>query len=632
MKRLAPWFGAAVFAASAACMAVVSAPDAPGTVALTVRLPDPGQKLLYVHQVMPVKPGPLTLYYPKWIPGDHSPDGPIEQLMGLTFEAGGKRIAWQRDELDRFAFHLVVPAGVQQLNVDFQFPGMERVTPNLMGVSWDQVALYQAGFPTKALIYQPTLEIPADWQYASALETATHEGGRIRFKPVPFNTLVDSPVIAGKHFRQIDLTPAGSPVHRYLDMVGDNDASLHISDDQIAGFRRLIEQAQALFHSHHYDSYHLLLTLSDHVPVGGLEHHQSSDDRARSGSKMFADDDHFMLDASLLPHEYTHSWSGKFMRPAGLWQPDFEQPERPGMLWIYEGLTVYLGDVLTARAGLWSDDAWRQVLAYRAAEMSFRPGRAWRPLVDTAVAVDYSAPAAWGNWRRQNDFYREGELLWLAVDMKIRELSHDKHSIDDFARTFFGVDDGSVVTHTYTFDDVVATLAKVQPYDWAGFLHRWIDGVGDDVPLLSGIDASGWQLAYTDKASGYQTALEKVGQGELEIKGINAMFSVGLFLKNDGEVVDVLWNGPAFKAGLAPGMKLVAVDDREFSSSVLQDAIARAQHDHKPLQLRVENDGVNKVHAVHYDQGPKYPNLVRAPGKPDALQDILAPKSAGDAR
>ncbi|PXV55439.1 Predicted metalloprotease, contains C-terminal PDZ domain [Dyella jiangningensis] len=630
MKRLTRWLAIVILAACAPWTAQADEHAADGIVALTVRLPDPSQKLLYVHETMPVTPGPLTLYYPKWIPGDHSPDGPIELLMGLQFSAGGQRMAWQRDELDRFTFHLDVPAGVRQLDIDFQFPGAERVTPHLMGVSWDQVALYRAGSPTNTQIYQPTLIIPADWHHASALETATQEGGRIAFKPVPFNTLVDSPVIAGQYFRQIDLTPAGSTVRRYLDMVGDNAAALDLSDAQIASYRRLIEQAQRLFHSHHYDSYHLLLTLSDYVPVGGLEHHQSSDDRARSGSKMFADADHFMLDASLLPHEYTHSWNGKFMRPAGLWQPDFEQPERPGMLWIYEGLTVYLGDMLTARSGLWSADTWRQVLAYRAADMAYRPGRAWRPLTDTAVAVDYSAPTAWGNWRRQNDFYREGELLWLAIDMRIRELSHGKRSVDDFARLFFSVDDGSYVTHTYGFDDVVDTLGKVQPDDWASFLHGWIDGVDDQVPLLSGIEASGWQLAYTDQPSRYQHAIENVGQGELEVKGINAMFSLGLFLKDDGDVIDVLWNGPAFKAGMAPGMKLVSINDRAFSASVLHDEMARAQQSRQLLQLRVKNDGVSELHVVHYVDGPKYPNLVRAPGKPDVLREILAPRPGGD--
>ena len=630
MKRLTRLLGAAALVASMPCMAEAGNDVTTGTVALTVRLPDPGQKLLYVHEIIPAKPGPLTLYYPKWIPGDHSPDGPIEQIMGLQFTAGGQRVAWRRDELDRFAFHLTVPAGVQQLEVDFQFPAEKRVTPNLIDLTWDHVALYQAGSPTKAQLFQPTLVIPAGWQYASALETATRDGDRIAFKPVPFDMLVDSPVIAGKYFRSIEITPKGSKVRRWLDMVGDSAAAIGISDKQLADFRNLIAQAQALFHSHHYDRYHLLLTLSDHTSVGGLEHHQSSDDRARSGAKMFADADHFMLDGSLLPHEYTHSWNGKFMRPGGLATPDFEQPMRPELLWVYEGLTVYLGDVLTVRSALWSADTWREAVAYRAEEMVRRTGRAWRPLIDTTVAVDYSAPSAWANWRRQNDFYREGQLLWLAVDMKIRELSHDKHSIDDFARIFFGVDDGSFVVHAYTVDDVVAALNKVQPWDWANFLHGWVNGTDErQVPLLSGIEASGWKLAYADKSSGYQNALENVGNGELEGKGINAMSTLGVFLHDDGKVADVLWDGPAFKAGLAPGMKLVSIDERPFSAAVLREEIIAAQQSKKPLQLNLEHDGVNELHAIQYDGGLKYPILVRVPGKTDYLQRILAPKPVG---
>ena len=623
MKRLTSFLGAF---ALMACTVAVSADVAPGSVALTVRLPNPGQKLLFVDEVMPVKPGPLTLYYPKWIPGDHSPDGSIEDVIGLQFTVGGQRLSWQRDELDKFTFHLTIPADADRLDIQFEFPAQDRVTPNLVDLTWDNVALYQAGYPTKQLTYEPTLVVPADWKYATALETAKREGTTITFKPVPFNTLVDSPVIAGKYFRQVDLTPSGASVHRYLDMVGDDEAAIKISDEQIAGFRRLVEQAQALFHSHHYDSYHFLLTLSDHTAVGGLEHHQSSDDKARSGSKMFADADHFMLDGSLLPHEYTHSWNGKFMRPAGLWQPDFEQPERAGLLWVYEGLTVYLGDVLTARSGLWSADTWRQVVAYRAARMAHRTGRAWRPLSDTSVAVHYGAPDAWANWGRQNDFYPEGEVLWLAVDMKIRELSRSRHSLDDFARNFFGVDNGSFVTHTYEFDDVVAALDKVQPYDWAGFLHNWLNGTDQQVPLLSGIEASGWRLVYTDKHSGYQNALENVGDGELEGKGVDAMFSVGMFLKNDGKIVDVLWDGPAFKAGLAPGMKLVSINGREYSANMLWTEIADAQRSGQPLQLNAQHDGVVEMYTIHYNDGLKYPNLTRAQGKTDYLQQILAPK------
>jgi predicted metalloprotease with PDZ domain len=632
MKRLSLLVGAFALVASVSCFGQTDVKGPAGPVALTVRLPHPQQQIFYVDEVMPVRPGPLTLYYPKYIPGDHAPDGPIGTMMGLEITGGGKRIAWLRDEVDMFTFHLTVPAGVDRIDIRFQFPAADRVAPHLLGLEWNVAALYQAGYPTKVQMYEPTLVIPADWRYATALTTESHSGGRITFKPVPFNTLVDSPVIAGKYFREIDLTPAGSSVHRYLDMVGDTAASLDISDAQVADFRHLIEQAQALFHSHHYGHYRLLLTLSDYVSTGGLEHHQSSDDRARGGTKMFADADHFMLDASLLPHEYTHSWNGKFMRPAELWQPDFERPEHTQMVWVYEGLTTYLGDMLTARSGLWSPETWRQVVAYRAAIMAHQTGREWRPLIDTTTAAQllYGSPSAWSNWRRQTDFYREGQLLWLAVDMKIRTLSHDRRSIDDFARQFFGVDNGSFTTHTYTFNDVARALNAVQPYDWASFLHNWLYGVGHEVPLLSGINASGWRLVYSDEPSRYQKAVENVGEGELSRKGVNAMFSVGLFLDRQGKVEDVRWNGPAFKAGLAPGMQLVAINGHPYSTAVLRSAIAQAQKSKKPLRITAKGDGVTADYTVDYDGGLKYPHLVRVPGTTDYLRQILAPKPLGN--
>jgi predicted metalloprotease with PDZ domain len=632
MKRLSWFLTAAALVATISCMGQTDGKGPAGTAAITVRLPDPKQQILYVHEVMPVRPGPLTLYYPKYIPGDHAPDGPIEAMMGLEITGGGERIPWLRDAVDMFTFHLTVPTGVEQIDIRFQFPASDRVTPNLMGLEWNDVALYQAGSPTRVQMFQPTLEIPAGWRYATALTTAARNGGSITFKPAPFNTLVDSPVIAGKYFRELDVTPTGSAVHRYLDLVGDDAAAVDISDAQEAGYRHLVEQAQALFGSHHYAEYHFLLTLSDYVSRGGLEHHQSSDDRSRSGAKTFADADHFMLDASLLPHEYTHSWNGKFMRPAGLWQPNFENPELTQMVWVYEGLTVYLGDMLTVRSGLWSPETWREVVAYRAADMAHQTGRAWRPLVDTTRAAQllYGSPSAWSNWRRQTDFYREGQLLWLAVDMKIRTLSHEQRSIDDFARQFFGVDNGSFVTHTYTFDDVVSALNAVQPYNWAGFLHNWMDGVGEEVPLLSGIDASGWRLVYSDQPSRYQNALENVGEGELSRRGVNAMFSVGLFLDSEGKVEDVLWNGPAFKAGLAPGMTLVAIDGHPYSTDVLRSEIAGAAKSRKPLQIMAKSDGVTELYSVDYHDGVKYPHLVRVPGTIDSLQQILAPKKSDD--
>jgi predicted metalloprotease with PDZ domain len=530
-----------------------------------------------------------------------------------------------------FTFHVTVPPRVTAIAIQFQYPAADRVTPRLMGLEWNTVVLYQAGYPSREEIYQPTLEIPADWTYATALSTEQRTGGTITFKPVPLDTLVDSPVIAGEYFRQVDLTPPGSSVHRYLDMVGDDAAAVNPSTAQLDGYHRLIGQAQAAFHSHHYGDYHLLLTLSDYVSHGGLEHHQSSDDRARGGAKMFADPAHFMLDASLLPHEYTHSWNGKFMRPAGLWQPDFESPEKAEMLWSYEGLTVYLGDVLTVRSGLWTPETWRQVVAYRAASMVARTGRAWRPRLDpgTAAQLHYGSPSAWSNWRRQTDFYREGQLLWLAIDMKIRTLSHGQRTLDDFAQRFFSVDDGSFVTHTYTTNDVVGALNAVQPYDWAGFLHNWLDGVGAQVPLLSGLEASGWRLVYTDQPSVYQQALENVGPGELSSSGVNAMFSVGLFLDREGKIEDVRWNGPAFQAGLAPGMRLLAINGQAYTTRLLRSQIAAAQHGQAPLQFKATSDGVTRVYTVHYTGGLKYPHLERVPGTTDSLRQILAPKPVG---
>jgi predicted metalloprotease with PDZ domain len=633
MKRSPLLLGMLALAAAMPCMARADTKTPAAPVELTVRLPDPAQKLLYVHEVMPVEPGELTLYYPKYIPGDHAPDGPIDTMMGLQISSGGKRIAWRRDAVDMFTFHLTVPAGVGQIDIDFQFPDADRITPDLMDLTWDHVALYRAGQPSRAQMFRPAMVIPAGWHYASALVTDTRDGGHVAFKPVPFDTLVDSPVIAGRYFRQIDVTPANSPVRRTLDLVGDNADALRITPAQVADYRNLVAQAQALFRSHHYDDYHFLLTLSDHTSTGGLEHHQSSDDRARGGTRMFADPEHFLLDASLLPHEYTHSWNGKFMRPAKLWQPDFEQPEHTRMIWVYEGLTVYLGDMLTARSGLWSAQDWRDAVAYRAAALTHRTGRAWRPLSDTTTAAQllYGGSMAWSNWRRTTDFYREGQLLWLAVDTQIRALSHDRHSLDDFAQRFFSVDDGSYVTHTYTFDDVVAGLDAVQPYDWAGFLHGWLDGVGDAVPLLSGLERSGWRLVYTDRPSRYQNAVEHVGNGEFSTSGVDEMFSVGLFLRHDGRIGDVLWNGPAFKAGLAPGMKLVAIDGHAYSAKALRDGIMRAHRDGKPLQIGAQMDGVTRQYAVRYDGGLKYPHLVRVAGTPDYLQEILAPKSPSEA-
>ena len=595
---------------------------------LAVTVTDPAQHIMHTTEQIPVTPGPLTLYYPKYIPGEHGPTGPIVNLAGLVFKANGKTVAWQRDPIDMYTFHLDVPAGVDTLTADFDFLSPTggglftagvSMTPKIVDLEWNQVALYPAGQPTARLSYSPSVTLPAGWKYASALVTKSKGGDTVNFAPVSFNNLVDSPLIAGKNFRQVDLAP-GASVHRYLDMVADYPQALDIGPQYTADYRELIKQADALFDSHHYANYHFLLTLSNYTAHFGLEHHQSSDDR--NSADLFLNKQAMLGSADLLPHEYTHSWNGKFRRPAGLWQPDFEQPEQTALLWVYEGLTEYWGAVLAARSGLWSAQDYRDMLAYDAAGMAHRPGRAWRPLIDTTVAAQllYGSPHFYSSWRRGTDFYDEGALIWLGVDTKIRELTHNRRSLDDFAKLFYGVDNGSYVTRTYTFDDIVKALNTVAPYDWAGYLGNLVNETHAQAQEpLGGVTASGWKLVYSATPNPYEQAREIVH------KYTEAVFSIGLDVDAKGVIGDVLWNGPAFAAGLAPGMTIVSVNGDSFSPDGLRRAIAAsADGGGGRLIVVAKGDGVVRTYTILYSGGMRYPHLVRVQGKRDYLDEIIA--------
>jgi predicted metalloprotease with PDZ domain len=603
-------------------------------ISLQVDLREAPRHLFHVHETLPVKPGPLTLYYPKWIPGEHSPSGPLENLAGLMFTAAGKSVAWRHDLIDMYAVRLDVPQGVSSLDADFDFlsPGSGgefgqsvSATPDIVDLEWNQVLLYPAGAPSREIGFEPSVELPEGWQYGTALETASSDGDTRRFKQVPLNTLVDSPLIAGRYFSRLDLAPNDKvPVH--LDVVADTSEELAVSPEELTGLRDLVQQAYKLFGSHHYDHYDFLSTLSANTGHFGLEHHQSSDDR--SFPDYFIDPASQLVGAHLLPHEYVHSWNGKFRRPAGLWTPDFNtRPMEGDLLWIYEGLTEYFGDVLTARSGMLTAQQYRDALAASAANMDARPGRTWRPLQDTADAaqIAYYAPREWQNWRRVQDFYSEGELIWLDVDTKIRELSAGQRSMDDFARAFYGMDDGSYVTKTYTFDDLVATLNKVQPYDWAGFLRARLDAKQYHAPL-DGIARGGYELSYTDTPTEYFKDTEKLR------KNMNLMYSIGLMLSEHegrrGQIEDVLWGGPAYKAGLGTGMKLVAVNGRALDADprVLQDAIQAAKTTKTPIRLLVRNADEYQTYDVDYHGGLKYPVLKPVPGAAPLLDAIIAAK------
>ena len=623
-----PRFLVPLMLAFAAMSGAVRAAD---SISLDVDLRESARQLFHGHEVIPVKPGPLTLYYPKWIPGEHSPSGPLENLAGLKIMAGGKQLAWRRDLKEMWAIHLDVPQGVSSLDLSFDFLSPDEggefgqsvsATPDIVDLEWNQMLLYPAGSPAKDISFQPSVRLPDDWRFATALETVSSVGGTTHFKPVTLENLVDSPLIAGAHFKRVDISPDQVPVH--LNLVADTEEDLNISPTQVQGMKNLVKQAYALFGSHHYGHYDFLLTLSDNTGHFGLEHHQSSDDR--SFADLYIMPETSLVGSHLLPHEYVHSWNGKFRRPAGLATPDYDSvPMEGDLLWVYEGLTEYFGNVLTARSGTITADQYHQLLALDAATMDHRPGRSWRPLQDTTdeAQILYYAPRQWQTWRRVQDFYTEGELIWLDVDTKLRELSGGKKSMDDFAHAFYGMDDGSYVVHPYTFDDLVATLNQVQAFDWAAFLHERLNSTQEGAPL-DGITRGGYQLGYTDTPSEYFKATEKTRKTQ------NQLFSIGLSISmgehSRGEIQDVLWNSPAFKAGMGPGMKLVAVNGRAFDADkdVLKDAIAAAKTGKAPIKLLVREQDTFMTFDVDYHGGLKYPVLTAVPGKTDYLDAIIA--------
>ena len=589
------------------------------------------QDIIHTHMTIPVSPGPLTLYYPKWIPGEHAPDGPIANLTGLKFSANGKVIPWHRDLVDMFTFHLDVPQGVSKLDVKLDyvepqamsgFSAGASATDKLVVISGNQNLLYPAGHLAQDLIYKPTLKLPDGWKYGTALPVASAQGDIIEFKPVSLNRLVDSPVSAGKYYRIVNVTPPGEPIHHEIDLAADSEAALDMSKELKQDYTNLVAESGKLFGSRHYRDYHFLFTLSDHVAHFGLEHHESDDSRVQEFSLI---DPQLRLNmATLLPHEFVHSWNGKFRRPKDLSSPYYEAPMKTDMLWVYEGLTEYLGDLLTARSGLWTPDEYRQNLALIAAKYGpGRPGRTWRPLLDTAASAQflYFAPDEWVNWRRGVDFYDESVLLWLEVNSIISHQTQGKKSLDDFCRLFYGGPNDGPQLKPYTFQDLVDALNQIAPYNWADFFHKRLNSTSPDAPL-GGIEGSGWKVIYNS----VEPALLENSEA---VRGtIDESYSIGLLLKDDGTVEDSIVNKPAFLAGISAGMKVVAVNGRQFTPQVLRLALKTGTTSKEPLRLLVLNDGYYKTCTMDYHGGEVFPHLVREPGQPDLLDQILKPLAA----
>jgi len=596
-------------------------------ISVSLDLSDAPRKILHARLSIPVQPGPLTLVYPKWIPGEHGPTGPIDNFAGIVFTANGTTLAWQRDDVNMFAFHLTVPSGVTTLDakVDFLataaptgFSAGASTSANLAMMSWNEVVLYPEGMPASEVTFVPAIKIPEGWKFGTALTPSSTEGGTTNFEPVALNTLIDSPLLAGRFFKEFPLAEEITPKH-YLDMAGDGPEDLNVTADQVAAFSNLVREAGALYASRHYNSYHFLVTLSDSVAHFGLEHHQSSDDRVEA--RTFLDEDSRMLSGDLLPHEFTHSWNGKYRRPAGLVTPDYQEPMKGELLWVYEGLTQYLGDVLAARSGIWTEDQYRSYLAASAAGLDHRPGRTWRDLEDTATSAQilYGASEQWDNWRRSVDYYPEGELIWLDVDTTIRKLSNGKRSLNDFCARFLGIGGNTAPkVLPYTFEDVVSNLNTIQRYDWASFLRERISSKSLHAPL-GGIANGGYRIEYNDQQNDFVHAAESHDHG------VNAWYSLGMVTSTDETISDVLIGSPAYNAGLGPGMKVVAVNSRRATDELLHQAIRDAKSNTQPIELIVENAGFFKVVKIDYRDGERYPHLVRVERTPDVLDDILKP-------
>ncbi|MCC6365181.1 MAG: M61 family metallopeptidase [Bryobacterales bacterium] len=593
---------------------------------LAVDASEAPRRLFHARMTMDVKPGPMRLVYPKWIPGEHSPTGPVTDLAALRITANGTALRWRRDDVDMYAIGFEVPAGASKIEVSFDFlspPDSEgfssgaSATSEMAVVSWNQLLLYPEGDTARGVQFTASLKVPKGWKYGTALPIAHESGDMVEFQPAPLETLVDSPVMAGRYFRTIELTPGEHPAH-YIHLAADSAEALEVKPEVIGHYRNLVAETGALYGARHYRSYHFLVSLSDHVAHFGLEHHESSDNRMAEDA--LTEDGERRISAGLLPHEMTHSWNGKYRRPAGLATKDYQQPMKGDLLWIYEGLTTYLGSILTPRSGLQTPEDYRAELALDAAALVDEPGRDWRPLEDTAVAAQllYAARRDYQNRRRSVDYYPEGELIWLEADVTIRKLSGGKRSLNDFCRRFLGGESGKPEVKPYTLADVIDVLQAVQPYDWKGFFTARVDRI-DKKPPLGGIAGAGWRLTWREDVPEFQKVREGVR------KQVDVRYSLGLVLREDGTILDVIEGSPADRAGMAPAGTLLAVNGRQFTGKSLRGAIRMGKESSARMKLIVKDGEIYKTFRVECHSGERYPVLEREQGVPDLLSEIIRP-------
>ncbi|MGV8942777.1 M61 family metallopeptidase [Thermomonas sp.] len=619
---------ASLLAATASAQEIPAPRDVPypGTIKLEVDATNLTQRIFRVKQTIPVQAGALTLLYPMWVPGGHSPKNSLDKIAGITFKANGQKLEWRRDPLNVAAFHIDVPAGVASITAEFDFltpttgaQGRVVMTPNMLNLQFLAAALYPAGYYTHQIMFDAHVTYPAGWTAFTALHEDSRNGDTVDYKDVPFDILVDSPIYAGRYAKNIDLTPAGSKVPVRLGVVADAAKFLETKPEQVKVHKAMVEQALKLFGAQHYDHYQFLFSLSGQMGGNGLEHQRSSENGV--GTDYFTGWNEKVGFTDLLAHEYTHSWNGKYRRGKDLWTPNFNVPMQGSLLWVYEGQTQYWGNVLAARSGMRPLPASIDAMAVLAATYAEnRPGlTSWRDVQDTTndPVIASRAPRAYRNYQSSEDYYQAGQLIWLEADALIRARTGGKKSLDDFARAFFGVNNGEwEIQNTYVFDDVVATLNGVYPYDWVTFLRSRLEG---KTALTGGIEASGWKLVFKDKPSAFAKANTRWG-------GADFVYSLGLSVAKDGSIGDVRWDSPAFNVGIGSGATVVAVNGQAYDNDLLEDAVKVAKDSKAPIELLLKEFDRYRTVKIDYHGGPRYPHLERIEGKPDYLTPILTPR------
>jgi predicted metalloprotease with PDZ domain len=611
---------------------------------ITVDLSEAPRHLYHAEIDLPVKPGPVTFITPQWLPGDHAPNGEANAISGVQFTANGQTLTWRRDDVNLYEFHLEIPAGVTSVHAHLDAIVNSRASKQLACLEWDRLMLYPAHIPVKEIAIEPSITVPAGWGIGTALtpvgsptapppttgvDEAAHTpppgATTTHYAPTNVEQLEDSPVIAGKYFHEFPLAPEVTPRH-YIDVVSDEPEDSNLRPELLAEIANLVREAGAAYASHHYYSYHFLLTLSNTAGGEGLEHGQSSDNGV--GEKGFAEPAQTLGNSDLLSHEFTHSWNGKYRRPSTLYQPDFATPQQGMLLWVYEGMTQYMGNVLAARSGLKNQEQYRDMLAMSAASLDNEPGRIWRSTEDTSIAssIDRAPIAPWGNWSRGQSYYEEGELVWLDADTLIREKTGDKKSLTDFLHIFLGKggDTGPLIV-PYDRKELIADLNEVVPYDWATFLHDHID-IPTPHTDLAGIERGGYKLVYTDKPS----ASERILSSARGPRGaaVNVWYSLGFRVNGEGTINQVMYNSISDKAQLAPGLKIIGVDGEVYSADSLRQAIDDAKGTTKPISLLIQDANKLLTVTLDYHDGERYPSLQRVEGTTDYLDEITKPIAA----